>query len=539
MVAPASLAHGQPAASNHAAGMGLLSRLAGRLSVTVALMLIILAGLPVAVWLDMRDLTQRALLDQAHDLTSMINNIRDYYAGNVVDRVMAAHGENTQVLPDYETVPGAIPIPATLSLELGDVINADNGNMRFRFFSDYPFNNRAAHVFDAFERHALERLRQDPNAGPYQVSGSIFDRRVRLITPIIMAAGCVSCHNAHPDSPKHDWKVGEVRGIEELTISQPIAAHIFAFKYLLIYFAIVAAAGVAFVALQRHQSALIARFNAELGKTNEFLSSLARKIALYLPPQLYRGILSGQVDVAIATERKKLTIFFSDIVGFTATTERMQPEELTALLNEYLTEMSAVATAHGGTINKFIGDAIVIFFGHPDSRGIAEDAKACLAMAFEMQRRLAELNARWRGRGIEEPFHTRMGINTGFCNVGNFGSNERMDYTIIGAEANLAARLQSIAEPDGIVLSYEAFTLVRDAVRAHPLEPIALKGIAHPVVPYAVEGGVDAAGGRAQVISEHGAGHDLFIDTRALDPVAGARLCRILEGVVAELKARA
>src|SRR5262249_10738055 len=160
-------------------------------------------------------------------------------------------------------------------------------------FSDYPFKSRAPHVFDAFERAALERLRQDPSARPSETSGSIFDRRVRLITPIIMATGCVSCHNSHPDSPKHDWKVGEVRGIEELRISQPIAAHIFAFKYLLIYFAIVAAAGVAFVALQRHQSALIARFNAELGKTNEFLSSLARKIALYLPPQLYRGILSG------------------------------------------------------------------------------------------------------------------------------------------------------------------------------------------------------------------------------------------------------
>ena len=120
-----------------------------------------------------------------------------------------------------------------------------------------------------------------------------------------------------------------------------------------------------------------------------------------------------------------------------------------------------------------------MFFGDPETRGVAEDAKACLAMAFEMQRRLAELNAQWRGRGIEQPFRARMGINTGFCNVGNFGSDDRMDYTIIGAEANLAARLQSIAQPDGIVLSYETFMLVRDLVRAHPLEPIRLKGIAH------------------------------------------------------------
>ena len=132
----------------------------------------------------------------------------------------------------------------------------------------------------------------------------------------------------------------------------------------------------------------------------------------------------------------------------------------------------------------------------------------------------------------------RMGINTGFCNVGNFGSDDRMDYTIIGAEANLAARLQSIAEPGGIVLSYETFMLVRDMVRARPLEPITLKGIAHPVVPYAVEGSIAAAGKAAQVINEHDTGLELFIDTAAIDASAAERVRRTLESVVAELKLR-
>ena len=140
---------------------GLIGRLAGRLSTTVMLVLVILAGLPVAVWLDMRDLSEQALLDQADDLTSMINNIRDYYATNVVERVLAG-GEKTQVLPNYTAVPGAIPIPATLSLDLGNVINRDNGNVRFRFFSDHPFKNRTPHAFDAFERDALATLRENP-----------------------------------------------------------------------------------------------------------------------------------------------------------------------------------------------------------------------------------------------------------------------------------------------------------------------------------------------------------------------------------------
>lgn len=517
-------------------GEGVSGYFASRISITVLLVLLVLAGLPVAVWLDLRDLSERALREQADELSSTIDSIRNYYATNVVGRVLAG-GDKTHVLPNYAEVAGAIPIPATLSLELGDLINRTNANTQFRFFSDYPFKKRAPHAFDTFERRALETLRQDANARVYEVSGSIFDRRVRLITPIIMGAACVACHNTHPDSPKRDWKVGDVRGIEEFIITQPIAAHIFAFKYLLLYFAFVAATGLAFIALQRHQATLIARFNRELARTNEFLSGLAKKIAKYLPPQLYRGIFAGK-DVQIATERKKLTVFFSDVVDFTSTAERLQPEELTALLNEYLTEMSSIAVAHGGTVNKFIGDAILVFFGDPETRGAVEDAKACLAMALAMQRRLAELNAQWRKRGIAEPFRARMGINTGFCNVGNFGSDDRMDYTIIGAEANLAARLQSIAQPGEIVLSYETFMLVRDMVRARPLEPITLKGIAHPIVPYVVEGRTDSARQSGQVISEHGSGLDLFIDTSAIDPSSAERVCRMLEGIVAELKLR-
>ena len=154
----------------------------------------------------------------------------------------------------------------------------------------------------------------------------------------------------------------------------------------------------------------------------------------------------------MTTERKKLTIFFSDIKDFTATTERLQPEELTALLNEYLTEMTAIAQKHGGTVDKYIGDAILVFFGDPETKGVREDAQACVRMAIEMQKRLGQLNARWRRAGIERPFQARIGINTGYCNVGNFGSDDRMDYTIIGAEANLAARLQSVAAPGGITL---------------------------------------------------------------------------------------
>lgn len=505
--------------------------------ISILLLLLVLAGLPVAVWLDLSTLSERALREQADALSRMIDSFRGYYANNVVGRVMASP-HSTQTLPNYTEVPGAIPIPATLSLEIAAIIGKSADNMKFRFFSDYPFKNRAPHAFDAFERRALAALRERPNMTVTDVSGSIYNRQVRLVTPIIMEPTCVSCHNAHPESTKKDWKVGDVREIEEFIVNQSIATNIFAFKYLIGYFALVTVIGLSFIALQRYQAGVIANFNRKLEETNAFLATVAQKIAKYLSPQHYRSIFSGQKDVVLATERKKLTIFFSDVVGFTSTTERLQPEELTRLLNEYLTEMSAIAAAHGGTVNKYIGDAILVFFGDPESRGVVEDARACVRMAFDMQRRLAQLNVRWRERGIWEPFRARMGINSGFVNVGNFGSDERMDYTIIGAEANLAARLQSIAKPGGIVLSYETFALVRDMVSAHPLEPITLKGISHPVVPYLVDSPRGASGENLEIISEHGNGFEVFIDMRAVDEQVADQIRKVLDHATETLAKR-
>jgi class 3 adenylate cyclase len=191
--------------------------------------------------------------------------------------------------------------------------------------------------------------------------------------------------------------------------------------------------------------------------------------------------------------------------------------------------------AHGGTIDKFVGDAMLIFFGDPDTKGDAEDAKACLRMAIEMQDRIAGLNAKWRNAGIEHPFRVRMGINSGYCNVGNFGSDDRMDYTIIGAEANLAARLQSIAEPGHIVVSYETYALVRDIVVAQELPPITMKGISREVIPYSIDNVIDGVGGTGQVKVERIKGLDFYLDASALDAQGIDRIRSILNDAITRL----
>jgi class 3 adenylate cyclase len=219
---------------------------------------------------------------------------------------------------------------------------------------------------------------------------------------------------------------------------------------------------------------------------NAKLESLSSNLSKYLAPQVYQSIFSSEQDVSLETKRKKLTVFFSDIKDFTQITEDLQAEDLASLLNEYFTEMSKIALEHGATIDKFIGDAMLMFFGDPETKGVEEDAKACVRMAIAMQRRMAKLDAIWRARGYEHPFRMRIGINTGFCNVGNFGSEARMDYTIIGGEVNLAARLESQADPGGILLSYETYALVRDIVEAEEQPSIEAKGIRREIRPFAL-----------------------------------------------------
>jgi class 3 adenylate cyclase len=346
-----------------------------------------------------------------------------------------------------------------------------------------------------------------------------------------MGEACVACHNTHPDSPKRDWKVGDVRGIQEVTVATDAFANLLSFKYLLSYFALMAALGASFIALQRRDTHMIAAMASRF-------ETVAAKVSRYLAPQIYDRIFSGQQDVTLRTERKKLTIFFSDIVGFTAMTDRLQPEEVTGLLNRYLTEMSKIAAHHGGTVDKFIGDAIVIFFGDPETRGTAEDAQACLAMAVDMQNRTTELNAEWRHQGIHTPVEVRMGINTGYCDVGNFGSEDRMEYTIIGAEANLAARLQSIAEPGHIVLSYESYALVRDKIDARPLASIRIKGFERMIVPWVVQTVRDERGATLERFSEHAAGLDFYFDPAIVEPDVAPHIRQVLADAIAALDRR-
>ncbi len=277
---------------------------------------------------------------------------------------------------------------------------------------------------------------------------------------------------------------------------------------------------------QRHANEIITQKNKEL-------DALSTKLSKYLSPQIYHSIFTGAQNVEITSSRKKLTIFFSDVVNFTQTTDKLESEDLTNLLNRYLTEMSNIALEHGATIDKYIGDAIMVFFGDPETRGVKEDARACVRMAIAMLRRLRELREEWVELGAEQPFHLRIGINTGYCTVGNFGGEDRMDYTIIGSAVNLTARLQSGSEIDGILIGHETYSLVKDEVAAEEQTPIKAKGFAEPVRCYKVLGLYDDLASEGTVIREEADGFKVLLDLQKHDK---AEAVAALEAILARLK---
>jgi class 3 adenylate cyclase len=227
---------------------------------------------------------------------------------------------------------------------------------------------------------------------------------------------------------------------------------------------------------------------SELEEKSTALEGVSNQLAKYIPPQIHDALFAGKYDTEIKTRRRKLTVFFSDIRNFTSTSENLQPEDLTKYLNEYFSEMTKIAIDHGATIDKYIGDAMMVFFGDPETKGEREDARACVEMALKMQERMGELRDKWLNEGFADPFEVRIGINTGYCNVGNFGSDQRLTYTIIGGEVNVAARLESAAEANGILMSYETYAHVQDMVEVEQKEAIKMKGINREIKIYAVEG---------------------------------------------------
>jgi len=236
---------------------------------------------------------------------------------------------------------------------------------------------------------------------------------------------------------------------------------------------------------------LEAQHLAEMGRLNrrlearieEQLAELVRtgELRRFLPQQVAEGLLAGQLEPDERFERREITALFADLVGFTDLSESLEPEELAQVLNEYLREMTAVAVEHGGALDNFIGDGLMVVFGAPARIDEEAQALAAVRTALDMRARARELTARVREHGTPGDLQIRAGINTGHCTVGVFGSEVMRAYKAVGFVVNIASRLQTAADPGSILCGFRSYALVQDHVRAVRREPLTLKGATRPV----------------------------------------------------------
>jgi len=218
-----------------------------------------------------------------------------------------------------------------------------------------------------------------------------------------------------------------------------------------------------------------ARAHQASGRLNTMVSVI-NKLTRFVPPQIWEPIVKSDSPVRVSNKRAKITIMFSDIVGFTELSDSLSSDNLADILNTYMHCMTSIADKHGAVLDKFIGDGMVCFFGEPNSRGSRQDALDCVAMAIDMRREMRTLRQKWRLMGFEG-LYIRVGITTGYCHVGNFGSNSRLSYTIIGKEANLASRLESCAGKDQILVSESTYDYICHNYECEHVAAFCLKGI--------------------------------------------------------------
>ncbi|TRX75848.1 adenylate/guanylate cyclase domain-containing protein [Pseudomonas mangiferae] len=286
-----------------------------------------------------------------------------------------------------------------------------------------------------------------------------------------------------------------------------------------------------------HQQGLrLAQARGEITREQEKAARLARNLAKYLSPQVWETIFSGKKSVRLETQRKKLTVFFSDIKGFTEMSEELEAEALTDLLNTYLNEMSKIALKYGGTIDKFVGDSVMVFFGDPTSQGAKKDAVLAVSMAIAMRKHMKVLRQQWRSQGITKPLEIRMGLNTGYCTVGNFGADTRMDYTIIGREVNLASRLESAAEAGEILISHETYSMVKDVIMCRDKGQITVKGFTRPVQIYQVVDFRRDLGATSSYVEHELPGFSMYLDTNGIQNYDKERVIQALQTAAEKLR---
>ena len=409
----------------------------------LVLILLLCLGISLSLWQMFRlseNLIQAQALQNAHLSAKVINQARGFYSLNVVNRVRTVEG--VTVTDDYHNRSGAIPNPATYTIEMGEKLEEQDQNTFFRLYSDYPFPNREATggVKDDFEAKALEYLRQDPAGEFWQQEKRNGYGSFRYAEAIIMETSCVSCHNSNPQSPKTDWKVGDVRGV--LEIVQPLEKlkaetrkGLRGVSLLMGLMSVLGLTGITLVIgrLRNTSKELESRVIERTAQLQEEQEKSERLLLNILPEAIANELKEGKSN--LAQKFDAVTILFADIVSFTQLSAIMSPTELVDLLNEIFSAFDRLTEEYGLEKIKTIGDAYMVAGGIPYAR--PDHAEAIAAMALDMQQEIIRFNKRHN-----RELSIRIGINSGAVVAGVIGK-KKFIYDLWGDAVNTASRMES------------------------------------------------------------------------------------------------
>ncbi|MGB2926687.1 MAG: adenylate/guanylate cyclase domain-containing protein [Limnothrix sp.] len=433
-----------------------------------------------SVWQLSQNLIQSQALSNAELSVKDLKKARTLYNEQVVGRVQGVDG----VTPahNYETIIGGIPLPATFLIELGDRLSEEQQGILTRLYSDYPFPWREATggARDEFETQALIELRKNPKQPFYRIENFKDRISMRYAEADVMTASCVACHNSHPDTPKRDWQVGDVRGVVEVV--QPLDGllgqtrqNITTLLILLMGLFAFGLSGLVLALKRLNNTSKILELRvvertADLQQANKQLAHEQQKadnlLLNILPERIATKLKNGSEHIADGFG--EVTILFADIVGFTKLSEAYSPKNLVNLLNEIFSAFDALSECYKLEKIKTIGDAYMVATGLPEPR--TDHAVAIAEMALSMQRELARINQK---NGIH--ITLRIGINSGPVVAGVIGT-KKFIYDLWGDAVNTASRMESHGVPESIQVTEDTYKLLKDNYDFQARGSIEIKG---------------------------------------------------------------
>ena len=411
-------------------------------------------------------LIESQALQNATLYAQAIKEARTLYSSDVLTPLNTAKVIN--FTHDYNPTKVTVPVPATFLIELGKNITKKNPEVSLRLYSDYPFpwRRKEGGVRDDFERQAITYLTKNPTQRFFRVDNFRGKPAFRYAEADILSSSCVNCHNTHRDSPKTDWKVGDVRGILEITqpldtITQNTQSELKNLFLLLVGLSLLGVTGLTLAISRLRQNAKqleqrVRERTAQLQETNvELLKEQEKSDRLLLnilPESIAARLKDGQS--CIADRFPEVTILFADIVGFTVLSAQRSPEELIEFLNEIFSSFDFLTEKYGLEKIKTIGDAYMVVGGLPNPS--TNHAESIAEMALDMQEELAKFNAKHHA-GI----NIRIGINTGPAIAGVIGT-KKFIYDLWGDAVNTASRMESHGISGAIQVTQSTYDILQN-----------------------------------------------------------------------------